>query len=96
VRGHALHGRVAPDLQEALVARGVELQDGGPELEALRPLRPAAARVFAADGEDGRSRAGFQRFSSRSIFAAESSKRRRIAGCRACAVREGSLFSTCL
>ena len=55
VRRHHVDRSLAPDLQEFGVAGGIELQDGGAELEALRPLGPAAAGVLAADSEDGRT-----------------------------------------
>ena len=52
---HPRVGALAAQLEEALVAGGVELQEGGAELEALRPVRPAAGRVAAAQGEDRRA-----------------------------------------
>ena len=53
--GHVLHRGAAADLENRRVARGVELQDGRAELEALRPLGPAARRVAAVDREDRRA-----------------------------------------
>ena len=58
VRRHAVHRGLPRHLEEARFARGVELQGGGPELEALRPFGPAAARVHAAHGEDRRAERG--------------------------------------
>ena len=55
VRRHPLERPGAPELQEAGIAGGVELQDRRAELEALRPLGPAAGHVLALDGEDGRA-----------------------------------------
>jgi hypothetical protein len=55
MRGHALDGVAASEFEELIVAGGVELQDGGAELEALGPLGPAAGGVAAGDGEDGRA-----------------------------------------
>ena len=49
---------LAAELEEALVAGGVELQQRRAVLEALRPLGPAAGGVAAVDGEDRRGRAG--------------------------------------
>ena len=43
--GHVLDGAVAPELEEAFVAGGVELEDGGAELEALGPFGPAPGGV---------------------------------------------------
>jgi hypothetical protein len=58
VRRHDVDGAVAADLEEFGIARGIELQDGGAELEALGPLGPAAAGILAADGEDRRAVGG--------------------------------------
>lgn len=55
VGGHELKGVGAADREELFVAGGIELEDGGAELEALGPFSPAAARVEAIDGEDGRA-----------------------------------------
>jgi hypothetical protein len=52
VRRHVFEGLFAAELQEGLVAGGVELEERHAELEALGPLGPAARRVFAGDGED--------------------------------------------
>ena len=65
VRRHHVDGALAADLQEFGLARGIELEDGGAELEALRPLGPAAAGVLAADGEDGRALGGRPGFLNR-------------------------------
>src|ERR1039458_9486068 len=40
------------------IVRGIELENGGAELEALRPLGPALAGIPAADSENGRSVGG--------------------------------------
>ena len=58
VGSHAPVGALAPDLEERPVAGRVELQDRGAELEALRPVRPPARGVTAAQGEDGRAVGG--------------------------------------
>jgi hypothetical protein len=55
VRGHELHGLLAPELEETLVAGRVVLEERHAELEALRPLGPAARGVSALHGEDGRA-----------------------------------------
>src|SRR5260370_22519242 len=55
VRRHHVDGALAADLQEFRLARGIELEDGGPELKALGPLGPAAAGVLAAEREDRRA-----------------------------------------
>ena len=62
VAGHQFDGLAASDVEEARVARGVELKDGRAELKALRPLRPAARRVAALHGEDGRAVGGLPGF----------------------------------
>src|SRR5688500_12767467 len=51
VRRHQLDGAAAARVERGGVAGGVELQNGGAELETLRPLRPAARGVAAVDGE---------------------------------------------
>ena len=55
VRGHAVDrvAGAAPD--EGGVAGGIELHQVGSVQETLGPLGPAARRVFAGDGEDGRA-----------------------------------------
>jgi hypothetical protein len=55
VRGHVGHGALAPQLQVACLAGGVELQDRRAELKALRPLGPTARRVLPGNGKDGRA-----------------------------------------
>ncbi|MDB6027473.1 MAG: hypothetical protein JWM68_3696 [Verrucomicrobiales bacterium] len=59
VRGHLLDGGVATHGEELFLAGGIELENGGAELETLRPLRPAARGVFAGFGEDGGAGVGF-------------------------------------
>ena len=51
-------GPLAAELEIALVAGGVEVQQRRAVLKALRPLGPALGRVAALDGEHGRRRAG--------------------------------------
>ena len=58
VRRHDVDGALGGRSPGTRLAGGVELQDGGAELEALRPFGPAAAGVLAADGEDGRTCVG--------------------------------------
>src|SRR5690349_9356387 len=55
VRRHHRDRTAAADLQECALAGGVELQNGGAELESLRPLGPSAARVPAVHRADGRA-----------------------------------------
>ena len=55
VRRHGGDRAGAAHLEEFGVAGGVELEDGGAELEALRPFGPAAAGVAAVYGADGRA-----------------------------------------
>ena len=55
VRGHLLDRVAAADLQELGLVRGVELQHGRTVLEALRPFRPAAGRIFPGHRENGRA-----------------------------------------
>jgi hypothetical protein len=54
MRRHPLEGAGAAQIEELLVAGGVELQQRRAELEALRPLRPAAGAVLSFDGEHRR------------------------------------------
>ncbi|HXG57139.1 MAG TPA: hypothetical protein VNJ03_17305 [Vicinamibacterales bacterium] len=65
VRGHALDRPRARELEKLAVAGRVELEHGGSELKALRPLRPAARLVDTVDREDGSARLtgprGFER-----------------------------------
>ena len=58
VGGHHLDGLAPAQVQEPLVAGGVELQEGGAELEPLRPFGPAARGVSALDSEDGGAMGG--------------------------------------
>ncbi len=53
--GHGLYGLAAADLEELLVTRGVELQDGRAVDETLRPFRPSASDVFSIHRKDGRA-----------------------------------------
>ena len=55
---HAVHRVRAADLEELLLSRGVELEDGRAELEALRPLGPAPGGPPAVDCEHGRALRG--------------------------------------
>ena len=55
VRRHVAEGLRAAELQHRLVAGGVEVKECHPELEALRPLRPAPRGVAPLPGEDGRA-----------------------------------------
>ncbi len=55
VRRHAVERAGAAEFEEGAVAGGVELQDGGSELESLRPLGPAAGAVASLDREYGRA-----------------------------------------
>jgi hypothetical protein len=55
VRRHPRVGALAAELEERALAGRVELQQRRAELEALRPLRPAARGVAAAAREDGRA-----------------------------------------
>ena len=48
VRRHERDGSIAADFEELALAGGVELENGRAELEALRPLGPAAAGVLPA------------------------------------------------
>src|SRR5262245_50639713 len=51
---HVVDRPAPPELEEALVAGGVELEDGPPELEPLGPLRPALAGVATPHREHRR------------------------------------------
>ncbi len=61
VRRHPLHRLSAPALEKRAIVGGVELQQRGPELKPLRPLRPAARLIFALHGEDRRASIGSPR-----------------------------------
>ena len=58
VRRHSLDGTPAPEFEEIFVVLRIELEQGATELETLGPLRPAAGRVLAADGEHGAAPGG--------------------------------------
>ena len=45
-------------VEELALAGGVELQQRGPELKALRPFRPSSRLVAALDGENRRALLG--------------------------------------
>ncbi|MBA7588944.1 hypothetical protein ES708_31015 [subsurface metagenome] len=55
VRRHGCDGVCAAQVQVARIAGGVELEDLGPELEALGPFGPAPGGVAALDSEDRRT-----------------------------------------
>ena len=55
VRRHQCDGPFASDIEEFGFTGGIELQNRTAELEALRPLGPAAASVFPASGEHRRA-----------------------------------------
>jgi hypothetical protein len=55
VAAHALDRPRAAELEKVAVAGGVELQQRRAEGEALRPLRPAARTISAADREHRRA-----------------------------------------
>jgi len=75
VRRHERDGSIAADIEELAFAGGVELENGRAELEALRPLGPAAGGVLPPTVKTGAPRAGSQDFSMERILAAESSNR---------------------
>ena len=52
VRGHARQRRLAAEFQAVRIPGCIKLKDGGTELETLRPLRPASARVASVGRED--------------------------------------------
>jgi hypothetical protein len=58
VRRHALERARPAEIQELTLACGVELQQRRSELEALRPLGPAARAVAPLDSEHRRTVAG--------------------------------------
>ena len=55
VRGHALHCARSSEVEEGDVTGRVELQQRRSELEALRPLCPAARLIAALHGEHRRA-----------------------------------------
>ncbi len=61
MRRHVPPRALAPDVEEPLVTRGIELKNCRAKLKALRPLRPATRGVFALHREDRRAVLGLPR-----------------------------------
>jgi hypothetical protein len=63
---HLGYGALTPDIEKLAIVRGIELQNGGAELETLCPFGPPPAGVLTADGVNWRSAcrvpSPFQRF----------------------------------
>src|ERR1051326_758204 len=55
VRSHSLNRLPSAKFQELLLSGGIELQQGGTELEPLRPFGPTSRSVLAFDSIDGRA-----------------------------------------
>ena len=53
--GHHLYRALAADFKKLRLAGAIKLQQGGAELEALRPFSPTTAGIFAVGSEDGRA-----------------------------------------
>jgi hypothetical protein len=75
MRGHALDGPRSAELEKRVIAGGVELEQRGSELEALRPFGPSPRLIAAADWIFPAESAN-----SRSIFGSKSRGDRRARG----------------